>query len=209
MPAESRGTPPPRHAGINKSSNPYNMKPQKLRRSNAALPDATTAARGATTPSRFTKALATMTAAAAALCAMMTFAPAASAADASATSPKWFADIGWLTQVSGVTAMGANLRGGYYLDDANRLVLDFGFAFDISPKVVGHFSYHTNGGSNKTGDFDYNRNFMPLMISWEHEWQTANDKFTWRLGPTAGVAFINATVTDNPHTKDSPSKEAS
>jgi len=211
-----RGTPPPWHAGAKKSNhtpsmNPPKMNPQKLRRHSAALSDTNTIATGATAPARFAKALVTLAATAAALCALMTFAPAtANAADATATSPKWFADLGWLTQVSGVTAMGVNLRGGYYLNDDNRLTLDVGFAFDISPKVVGHFSYGPPGNTNqKTGDFDYNRDFIPLMIGWEHEWKTANDKLTWRLGPTVGAAFVSAAIKDDPHTKDSPSKEAS
>jgi len=185
------------------------MNSHNLRRHNAALSDANTTAHGAITPSRFAKALVTIATTAAALCALMTFAPAATAADTSTTSPKWFADFGWLTHVSGVTAMGVNARIGYYLNDTNRLTLDLGYAFDISPKVVGHFRYHTDTQSNLSGDFDFHRDFAPLMIGWEHEWATGNPNLTWRLGPTVGAAFINASVKNDPSMTENPDLSAS
>jgi len=184
--------------GVLQSFNPHTMNSKKLRRSNAALSDANTTATVVTTLSRFAKAL-LVTVATATLCLMMAPAPA----NAAYTSDsKWFIDVGWLTHVSGdVIAMGADLRAGYYLNENNRIVLDLGYAADINPKVVGHFSYHPVDYPNETrtdGRIEDQHNLIPLMLSWEFEWTTAND-LAWRLGPTAGITYISRQMARDPN----------
>jgi len=142
-----------------------------------------------------------------AFCVLMASAPAfaadtaTAAASQNASAPKWFADAGLLVQGSSdLTTVGFNVRAGCYLNESNRLTLDVGAGFDVNPKTTGHFAYTINNGPVRyDGKIQVNHTIVPVMFGWEHEWKTSSAKWAWRLGPTAGVAFVSGKEERDPH----------
>jgi hypothetical protein len=192
------------------------MTSQNLRRPRAAFLNTNIGMHGASAPASLARKL--LASASLALCAVMPFASAASAAndDASTTasftsqnasSQKFFADIGFLTQAaSDFTGVGGNIRIGRYLGETNRLTLDIGVCIDVNPEVTGRFSYRQGSGPlQHDGKIQINKTVVPILFSWEHEWKMGSNKnWAFRLGPAIGAAFINVKEEHNPPVSNVP-----